>query len=159
FLGANIIYFTIECNLVLDVIKDYKDNAELKFMLARLYNAGVKVKSLIEHFGYSYPTYKQWGEALKSGDAEKIYLAFSSQGGNKKLTPDIILFIIHDFSHVYPRNKSSYSKEIREDIKDVYGIDISAECIRPTLKMLKEKYHSKEGLTEEAKKIYKSYLQ
>lgn len=145
---------------LLDVLKDSKDNAALKYMLARLYNAGVKTKSLIEHFGYSYPTYKRWGEALKSGDAEKIYLAFSGQGGNKKLTPDIVSFIIHDFSHVYPRNKNSYSKEIREDIKDVYGIDISPECIRPTLKMLKERYHSKQGLSEEAKKkIYKAHLQ
>ena len=145
---------------LLDVIKDNKDSAELKYMLARLYNAGVKVKSLIEYFGFSYPTYKRWGEALKSGDAEKIYYAFSGQGGNKKLTPDIVSFIIHDFSHVYPRNKSSYSKEIREDIKDVYGIDISAECIRPTLKKLKEKYYSKRGLTESVKKkVYKNHLQ
>lgn len=145
---------------LLDVIKDNKDNAELKYMLARLYNAGVKVKSLIEHFGFSYPTYKRWGEALKSGDAERIYLAFSGQGGNKKLTPEIVSFIIHDFAHVYPRNKSSYSKEIREDIKDVYGIDISAESIRLTLKNLKEKYHSKKGLTESVKKkIYKDHLQ
>jgi hypothetical protein len=145
---------------IFDIVKDKKDNAELKFMLARLYNAGVKVKSLIEHFGYSYPTYKRWGEALKSGDAERIYLTFSGQGGNKKLTPEIISFIIHDFGHVYPRNKSSYSSEIRKNIKDIYKIGLSSESIRPILKSLKEKFHSKQGLTEEIKKkIYKHYLQ
>lgn len=142
-----------------DVIVDSPENAELKFMLARLYNAGVKVKSLIQHFGYSYPTYKRWGEALKSGDEERIYLAFSGRGGNRKLTPDILAFIVHDFGHVYQRNKSSYSKEIREDIKDVYKVTISAESIRPILKELKEKYHANNGLPDNIKKnIYKKYL-
>ncbi len=142
-----------------EVVDNYKDNPELKLLLARLYNSGVKVKTLIEHFGFSYPTYKRWGDALRSGDEERIYWAFSGQGGGKKLKPDIIAFIIHGFAHVYPRNKYSYSKEIRQDIKDVFGIDLSAECIRPLLGKLKKAYQTRQNLSEEEKKsIYKSYL-
>lgn len=151
------VYFGIG---LFEVVENNKDNAELKLLLARLYNSGVKVKTLIEHFGFSYPTYKHWGDALKSGDEERIYYALSGQGGgSKKLKPDIVAFIIHDFGHVFPRNKYSYSKEIREDIKDIYNLELSAECIRLLLGKLKKAYVKNQGLSEEEKKsIYKSYL-
>jgi hypothetical protein len=56
-----------------ETIDDYKDNPEYKLLLARLYNSGVRVKTLIDNFGFSYPTYKRWGDALKSGDDQRIY--------------------------------------------------------------------------------------
>lgn len=151
------VYFGIG---LFEVVENNKHNPELKLLLARLYNSGVKVKTLIEHFGFSYPTYKHWGDALKSGDEERIYYALSGQGGgSKKLKPDIVAFIIHDFSHVYPRNQYSYSKEIREDIKDIYNLELSAECVRPLLGKLKKAYSKNQSLSEEEKKnIYKSYL-
>lgn len=143
-----------------EVVENDKNSPELKFLLARLYNSGVKVKTLIAHFGFSYPTYKRWGDALKSGDEERIYYAFSGQGGGgKKLKPDILAFIIHDFGHVYTRNKYSYSMEIREDVKDVFDVSLSAECIRPLLTKLKTAYQKKQHLGEEEKKtVYKNYL-
>lgn len=143
-----------------EVIEDYKNSVELKYLLARLYNSNVKVKTLITHFGFSYPTYKRWGDALRSGDSERIHFAFSGQGGGKKkLTTDVLAFIIHDFKLVYDRNKYSYSAEIRKDVKDVFNIELSSECIRPLLTSLKNTYDKQQHLTEdEKKKIYKTYL-
>ena len=143
-----------------EVVENNKRNPELKLLLARLYNSGVKVKTLIEHFGYSYPTYKHWGDALKSGDEDRIYWAFSGRGqGGKKLKPEVVAFIVHTFGLVYARNKYSYSKEIRKDVKDVLKVSLSAETIRPLLGKLKTAYHEKHGLTKaEKKSIYKSYL-
>jgi transposase len=142
-----------------EIVEDDKDNPELKLLLARLCNAGVKIKTLIKHFGFSYPTYKRWSEALKSGDEEKMYYAFGGQGGNKKLKPDLAAFIVHDFGHVYRRNKYSYSQEIRQDVKDVFGLALSGECIRPLLKKLKEAYQKNGRLSEaEKKSIYKNHL-
>lgn len=147
-------------NGLFEVVEDNKANPELKLLLARLYNSGVKVKTLIEHFGFSYPTYKHWGDALKSGDEERIYYALSGQGGgNKKLKPEIVAFIIHDFEHVYSRNKYSYSSEIRQDLAEVFGVELGSECIRPLLGKLKKAYQEKQSLSEEQKKsIYKSSL-
>jgi transposase len=145
--------------ILYEVIADKKDNPEYKIMLARLYNSGVKVKSLIECFGYSYPTIKRWGEALKSGDPEKLYYALSGQGGRKKLTPEIISFAIHDFEEIYPTDKYTYSKKIRNNIKKIYKVEISSECLRPIFNELKEAYHKNNSLSEnEKKKIYKSNI-
>ena len=137
-----------------------KDSFEYKYLLGKLYISGIKVKTLIEHFGFSYPTYKRWGDAIRSGDEERIYVAFSGQGGkHKKLTPDIIAFIIHDFGQVYKRNKYNYSRELRQDIKEVFGKELSAELIRPLLGKLKEAFKKNGGLSESEKKsIYKNWL-
>jgi transposase len=137
-----------------------KDSFEYKYLLGKLYIAGIKVKTLIEHFSFSYSTYKRWGDAIRSGDEERIYIAFSGQGGkHKKLTADIVAFITHDFGHVYQRNKYDYSREIRQDIKEVFDKKLSAELIRPLLGKLKEAFHKNGGLSESEKKsIYKSWL-
>jgi transposase len=127
-------------HLLLEVIEDRPDNPELKLMLARLYNARVKAKSLIEHFGYSYPTLKRWSEALKSGDAERLVDALSGQGAPKKVTVEIESFVSHSFDSIYRDNKYSYSAEMRKEIKEVFGVGISAETLRPLLKELKEDY-------------------
>lgn len=142
-----------------EVIDDKKDNPELKLMLARLYNAKVSVKSLIANFGYSYPTLRRWGLALKSGDTEKLLLALSGQGAKKKLTPEIISFAIHDFGHVYPRDKYKYSSTIIKDIKKVYKVSLSPETLRPLFAELKSSYNKDKMLAEETKKkIFKAYL-
>ena len=142
-----------------EIIEDKKDHPEYKIMLARLYNSGIAVNKLIEYFGYSYPTLKRWGDALKSGDPEKLYHAISGPGPGKKLTPEIISFVIHDFEHVYPKNKYSYSSEIRNNIKKVYKVTLSSELLRPLFNELKLKFKKSQGLTEAEKKtIYKKFI-
>jgi transposase len=142
-----------------EVIDDDKNSPEYKIMLARLYNAGVNAQKLIEQFGYSHPTIKRWGDALKHKDPEVLYNAISGQGARKKVTPEITSFVIHDFEHVYPRNKYSYSQEIRNNIKKVYKISISSESLRPLFNDLKKSYkENNEFLESEKKRIYKSFL-
>jgi transposase len=138
--------------VLFEVIKDEKDSMELKLMIARLYNAKVSGKSLIEHFGYSYPTIQRWGDAVKSGDPEKLLQALSGQGAIKKFTPEILAFVVNDFAHIYSLNKYSYSQEIREDIKKIFGVDLCAETLRPVLGKLKDAYKNKGKLTAEDKK-------
>ena len=42
---------------IYETVENNPKNPELKLLLGRLYNSGAKVKTLIEHFGFSYPTY------------------------------------------------------------------------------------------------------
>ena len=145
--------------LLHEVVPDKKDTPELKLLIARLYNAGVCAKKIIESFGYCYPTIKRWGDALKSGDPEVLYYALSGQGGRKKLTPEIISFVIHDFGHIYPHNKYSYSQQIRKDIQDVYKVSVSAEALRPLFGELKASWNQKHELSDQEKKrIFRSHL-
>jgi transposase len=121
-------------------VVDDPGNPELKHLIARLFNSGVKKKSLVDNFGYSYNTIKRWADALKTGDAKIIYDALSGQGAPRKLTIEINSFITHRFKKIYIENKYSYSKEIRKEIIDVFQQEISAETLRPIFNELKEKY-------------------
>lgn len=128
---------------LMEIVADKRDNPELKHLIARLFNAGAKRQSLIESFGYSYNAMKRWGDALKSGDGETIIHALSGQGAPAKVTIEIKSFVTHRFKSIYPKNKYTYSKEIREEIFDVFQKDISAETLRPLFNELKEKYFKK----------------
>ena len=122
------------------IVADTPHNPNLKYLIAQLFNAGVKKKSLTEHFGYSYNAMKRWSEAINTGDAEILINALSGQGAPKKLTEEVRSFIKHSFKNIYKTNKYTYSKEIREDIKDVFNIDISQEALRPLFNELKKTY-------------------
>lgn len=126
---------------LLETIDDKPDNANLKFMIARLFNAGVNKKKLVETFGYCYNTIKRWAEALKTDDAFTIVNALSGQGAPKKLTVEIQSYVTHRFKSVFAENKYSYSQEIRNEIQEVFNQDISAETLRPLFNKLKEKYY------------------
>ena len=131
--------------ILYEVINDDKNNPEYKLMLARLHNSGVRIKSLIENFGYCYKTIKRWGEALKCNDPQKLLRALSGQGAPKKITEEILAFVAYDFEQVYSKNKSSYSSTIRDHIQQIYGITLSSEALRPTFNKLKEAYNRKKG--------------
>ena len=128
---------------LLDAIEDTHDNPNLKFMIARLFNAGVNKQSLTRTFGFSYNTIRGWAEAIKTDDPSTIVNALSGQGAPKKLTVEIKAYITHRFKSVYVENKYSYSKEIRNEIKEIFDQDISAETLRPLFNELKEKYFQK----------------
>ena len=122
---------------LLEVISEGSSNPEFKLLIARLYNAGVKVKSITEQFGIARTTMKRWGDALKSGDADRLMVALSGQGAPRKLTPEILSFIKVRFVQIYQENHYNYSIIIRKEIKEVFGKEISSESLRPLFKELR----------------------
>ena len=119
---------------LMEVISEDTSNPEFKLLIARLYNAGVKAKSITEKFGIARTTMKRWGEALKSGDADRLVAALSGQGAPRKLTPEILSFIKVRFLQIYQQNHYNYSIIIRKEIKEIFGKEISSESLRPLFK-------------------------
>ena len=63
------VYFGFE---IIEALPDVPESPACKLLLARLYNAGVKVKSLTETFGFDAKTIRRWGQSLRRGDAEEL---------------------------------------------------------------------------------------
>ena len=59
---------------------------------------------------------------------------------------------IHDFGHIYPRNKYSYSSANIKDIEKVYNVSLSPETLRPLFGNLKSAYNKDKMLSEETEK-------
>jgi transposase len=125
---------------LMEVIPDKKDNPQLKLLAGRLYNTKVKAAQITREFGYCHQSIKRWAEALKEGTNEDIYYSLQGQGAPKKLTKEIEGFVSYEFNRIYPTNKQSYSKEIRQSIKQVFQKSISSETLRPLFNTLKENY-------------------
>ena len=123
---------------LLEVVEDDRKHPDFKLLLARLYNSGIKVKSITESFGVPYSTLKRWGDALKSGDAEKLVQVLAGRQHPRKLTTEILSFAHQRFNAIYPEDKYTYSKRIREEILEVFSVSISGELLRSHFKQWKQ---------------------
>ncbi len=133
---------------LMEVVKEGRNNPEFKILIARLYNAGLKVKTLKETFKIHRTTMKRWGDALKSDDPEELVRVFAVLRHPRKLTKEILAFSKKRFFDIYKENKYSYSAEIRKEIKEVFNKDISGETLRPHFKKWKEKHKEVETTKE-----------
>ncbi len=133
---------------LLEVVPDDKSNFEFKLLIARLYNAKTKIESITKAFGVARTTMKRWGDAIKSGDPERLIEALSGQGAPRKLTREVKAFVRVRFLNIYQENHYNYSAIIRDEIKEIFEKKISAESLRPMFNDLKdhvEEVHLKGG--------------
>ncbi|MCP4913588.1 MAG: hypothetical protein GY909_10750 [Oligoflexia bacterium] len=122
---------------LLEAVPDDPSRFEFKHLIGRLYNAKIKAKSINEVFGIARTTMKRWGDAIKSGDPVRLIEALSGQGAPRKLTPEIEAFTKFRFLKIYQENHYNYSSIIRDEIKEIFKKNISAETLRPIFNELK----------------------
>jgi len=123
---------------LLETLPDDREHAQYKLMVATLYNAGVNSRSLQETFQVAPKTMRCWGQALESGDPMELARVLAGRQAKRKLTPEIQAYAKMRFSHVYPENRRSYSQVIRKEIEEVFGVELSAESLRPIFGALRE---------------------
>ena len=87
-------------------------------MVARLYNAGVNAVKLKEAFGADRKTMQCWGDALKSGEVERLVRVLAGREARRKLNPKIRTFVRMRFPCIDRENPSAYSQQMRAEIKD-----------------------------------------
>ena len=116
---------------LLERVRSGADSFTYKNLVGRLYNAGIKRINLVKAFGHPLSTIQRWGDAVKSGDVEKMVKAFAGQGKAPRMTSEIERFIRSEFRRIYPENPYSYSKYILDRVADVFGERFSSETLRP----------------------------
>ncbi|MEA2096440.1 MAG: hypothetical protein U9P73_07085 [Candidatus Cloacimonadota bacterium] len=136
---------------LLGVIPGNKDHALYKIMVGQLYNAGLKRKNLVKAFGVARTTMQRWGKAVQKEDETEMLKSLSNPGFPKKITEEVKKYIGWHFPQIYARNKKNYSCELVNNIKEVFGKQISASAIRPLIGKLKKEIIS-EG--EEKKRAH-----
>ena len=114
---------------LLERVPHERDHIAFKMLLARLYNARVKVVSLVACFGVAHTTLRRWGLALLSGDMDRINRAFGGQGAERKITVEIDFYVRDRFHQLYGSCRN-YNKKIQEEIKKYFNKEVSAERLR-----------------------------
>jgi len=114
---------------LLERVPRFEDHIAFKMLLARLYNAKVRVRTLVECFGVAHTTLRRWGLALLSGDLDRLKRAFCGQGGERKITPEIAGYV-RDRFHELCGNCRDYNQKIREEVAKYFKTEVSAERLR-----------------------------
>ena len=148
--GKLLVYFGAA---LLETVEDDREHPSFKLLLARLYNSGLKVKSITDAFVVPYSTLRRWGDALKSGDAEKLIQVLAGRQHPRKLTTEILSFAHQRFNAIYPDNSYTYSKLIREEIFEVFDVSISGERLRSHFTQWKQSLKAQSTVEEEEPRV------
>ncbi len=84
------VYYGLE---LLQVVPADRQHVQYKLLVANLYNAGLKVSSPEDLFDVDRKTMRVWGQALQSGDVQRLARALEGRQRYRKLTPEIRSFI------------------------------------------------------------------
>ncbi len=116
---------------LLEKVNGSTDGIQFKYLVGRLYNAGITRKKLVEAFEVPLSTMRRYGEAVKSDNPEEMMRRFSGQGAEKKLTQEIENYIRCKFHELYQENQYTYSSKIIAKVKEIFGVSFSSETLRP----------------------------
>jgi hypothetical protein len=129
------VYYGFE---LLEVVPNDRESMRYKLMTAQLYNAGLKVKALEEVLLVNHKTMARWGEAVRSGDPEKLTQVLLGRQSRRKLSSWIEAYIRRHWPEIQARGGRDYSKRTRQEVERVFGVKLSGEALRPLLKELRK---------------------
>ena len=112
----------------LEVVPAQHEHPAYRMLVARLYNADLKVSTLAEVFELDPKTIRSWGRALDSGDLEALqHLLF---GPARKLTPHIKEFIAQRWPELRAQRCRNYREVLQAEIKTYFRVSLSGESLR-----------------------------
>lgn len=120
------VYFGFE---IIEALPDVPESPACKLLLARLYNAGVKVKSLTETFGFDAKTIRRWGQSLRRGDAQELIRVLEGRAHRRKCTPQIEAFVRLRLPELRAERRYGAMQRLRREIKTVFRVEISAKSL------------------------------
>jgi hypothetical protein len=102
---------------------------EYKLSAARFYNMRVPTAILVREYGIARSTVKRYGEALRSGDAERVRRVFSGQGGPRTVTVQIDAYVRGRYASLRLTARN-YNVSIREEVLERWETPVSCERLR-----------------------------
>ena len=128
------VYYGFE---LLEIVPNEPQAPAFKLLGGRLFNAGLKVQSLTEVFEVDRKTLQRWGRALQSGDAQELVRVLAGRSAGRKLTPTIEAFVRQRWPRLTAQGTYGSSQRLRQEIHEIFGVDLSPETLRPLVQELK----------------------
>ena len=125
------VYYGLE---LLEVVPAAADHPAHRMLVARLYNADVKVAVLEELFDLDHKTIRAWGLALESGDPDALQRMLF--GAPRKLTPAIREFIAGRWPQLRAQRCRNHRELLQNEINAYFGVSLSGESLRIMMNQL-----------------------
>lgn len=128
------VYYGLE---VLEVVPNDSCSPAYRLLGARLYNAGVRVRTLEAVFGLDRKTLRKWGLALQSGDRKWLAEVLVGRRGRRKLTLEMESYVRFRWLTLQAERRRDYRRRLQEELERVFGVRVSGETLRPLLRELR----------------------
>jgi hypothetical protein len=112
----------------LEIIPAAADHPAYRMLVARLYNAEVKVAVLAELFELDHKTIRAWGVALESADPDALQRMLF--GPPRKLTPAIRNFIAGRWPLLRAQGCRNHREVLQNEIETFFHVKLSGESLR-----------------------------
>jgi hypothetical protein len=130
------VYYGLE---LLEVVADDRLDPMFRCMIARLYNAGLKLKSLVEVFSLDPKTIRSWGKALKSRDPARLQAMLFGPHAARKLTEAIEAYVIKRLPELLADRCRDFRATLQREIEKFFDTRLSGETLRLLIASAKSK--------------------
>ena len=122
---------------LVEIVNHDSADPAFKLLLARLYNARVKLSALCETFQVDPKTIRRWGKALLQGDAAELVRVLEGRGVCHKLTAAVENFARLRWPDLVAQRSYGAVGRLRLEIQRVFGIEISRSGLQGLIRSLK----------------------
>jgi hypothetical protein len=122
---------------LIEIVKNDSGDPAFKLLLARLYNAKVKLSALCESFQVDPKTIRRWGKALPGGDAAELVRVLEGRNACHKLTPAVENFARLRWPELVAEGSYGAVGRLLLEIQSVFGVEISRSGLQGLIRILK----------------------
>ena len=124
----------------LETVRRDPDSVLLKMAAGRFYNAGFDRNRLVAVFPWGRKSIQRFGDALKTGDIERITRVLSGNSGKRKMDRQRERFVRETFRENYATEGCHINRFIREKFAEKYDTTVSRELLRPIINEEKDRF-------------------
>ncbi len=122
---------------LIEIVQNDSADPAFKLLLARLYNAKVKLSALCESFGVDPKTVRRWGKALLQGDPAELVRVLEGRNACHKLTAAVENFARWRWPDLVAQRSYGAVGRLLLEIQSVFGIEISRSGLQGLIRILK----------------------
>ncbi len=122
---------------IVEIVKNDPHSAACKLMPGRLYNSGIKQRSLCESFPAAPKTIRRWGVALLRGDPVELIRVLEGRAAGRKRTVEVERFAHPRRPELVAERRSGAVERLRREIQKVFGVSLSRSGLQSLIRELK----------------------
>jgi hypothetical protein len=122
---------------LIEIVNNDSADPAFKLLLARLYNAKVKLSALCESFQVDPKTIRRWGKALRRGDPAELVRVLEGRSVCHKLTPAVENFARLRWPDLVAERSYGAVGRLLLEIRRVFNMEISRSGLQGLIRILK----------------------
>ncbi len=122
---------------LIEIVKNDSADPAFKLLMARLYNAKVKLSALCESFQVDPKTIRRWGKALLQGEPAELVRVLEGPSACHKLTPAVENFARLRWPEMVAQRSYGAVGRLLLEIQSVFDIQISRSGLQGLIRILK----------------------